>query len=204
MMPRSQNSAAGQKPRCRTPWRNLRVLFAALLIEGAATSPLGAQISSDIPLPHDPAHADRARHWCGIHLARDELVAALSDCDYAIAFDPKDATALSNRGSVWLAANEPARALLDFDAAIAISPEPGFYFNRGIAHGQLGARQHAIDDYTEAIRLKPDFAFAYHNRGVELEQQGSRAEATADFERALKIDPDLAPSRQALQRLNPP
>ena len=61
-----------------------------------------------------------------------------------------------------------------------------------------------MDDYTEAIRLGSDFAFAYHSRGVELEQQDSRAEATADFEHALKTDPRLAPSRQALQRLNPP
>lgn len=117
---------------------------------------------------------------------------------------PRVATALSNRGLVWLAANEPLWALLDSDAAIGLSPEPGFYFSRGIAHGQLGAWQRAIDDYTEAIRPKPDFAFAYNNRGVELEQQGSRAEATADFEHAIKIDPYLAPSRQALQRLYPP
>lgn len=117
---------------------------------------------------------------------------------------PRVATSLSNRGSVWITANEPLWALLNLNAAIALSPEPSFYFNRGIARERLGARQRAMNDYTEAIRLESDFAFAYHNRGVELEQQGSRAEATADFEHALKTDPHLAPSRQALQRLNPP
>lgn len=114
------------------------------------------------------------------------------------------ALAGSNRGSVWIVANEPLWALLNFNAAIALSPEPSFYFNRGIARERLGTRQRAMDDYTEAIRLGADFDFACHNRGVELEQQGSRAEATADFEHALKTDPRLAPSRQALQRLNPP
>ena len=198
------DSPAGQMLCWRPTRRRARVMVALVIIGCAATASLSAQPAPDIALPHDPAHAERARHWCGVHLTRGELVAALSDCDYAIARDPRDATALSNRGSVWIAANEPSRALLDFDAAIALSPEPGFYFNRGIAHGQLGARRRAVDDYTEAIRLKPDFAIAYHNRGAEFELEGSHAKATADFERALKIDPNLAASRQALRRLNSP
>jgi len=81
-----------------------------LLLAGLAPVPCSGQSTSPIPLPHDLTHAVRARHWYAVHLSRKELVAALSDCDYAKASDPKDSAALSNRGAVWIAANEPARA----------------------------------------------------------------------------------------------
>jgi len=197
-------AAMGASPRSRLARLYRGRLIAALILLALAGNPLAAQQDHAIPLPHDPSHAERARHWCGIHLTRSELVEALSDCDHAIARDPKDAAALSNRGAVRLAAKEASKALQDFNAAIALARESGFYFNRGIAHGQLGAWEHAVADYTEAIRIQPDFAFAYHNRGIEHEQRGSHAEAKADFERALEIDPNLTSSRQALERIGPP
>ena len=80
------------------------------------------QPMASVMLPHDPAHAERARHWCSVHLVRYERVAAPSDCDYAVARDPSHAAAYSNRNSIWLSANEPARALRNFNEAIAWSP----------------------------------------------------------------------------------
>ena len=40
------------------------------------------------------------------------------------------------------------------------------YNRRGIAYGKKGEFDKAIADFTEAIRLKPDFAVAYLNRGI--------------------------------------
>ena len=183
----------GRKPRYRITSSFGHSVVLSLLVLAQLSDPLRSQALSSPPLPHDPEHAEKARHWCGIHLSRNELVAALSDGDYAVARDPKDSAALSNRGSVWLAANEPSRALRDFDAAIELSPhDPELHFNRAIAHGRLGNGERAVGDYTEAIRLNPDFAIAYHNRGVEFEQRGRLDDARADFEHALRISPDLA------------
>lgn len=193
---------AGRKPRYRITSNFSHSVVLSLLMLAQLSAPSLSQSLSSPPLPHDPEHAERARHWCGIHLSRNELVAALSDCDYAVAREPKDSAALSNRGSVWLAANEPSRALRDFDAAIKLSPrDPELHFNRAIAHGRLGNGERAIADYTEAIRLNPDFAIAYHNRGVEFERRGRLDDARADFEHALRISPDLAPARQGLRRV---
>ena len=136
-----------------------------LLLAGLAPVPCSGQSTSPIPLPHDLTHAVRARHWYAVHLSRKELVAALSDCDYAKASDPKDSAALSNRGAVWIAANEPARALRDFNDAIALSPQNAeLYFNRGIVHSRFGVSESALADYSHAIATKPDLAIAYHNR----------------------------------------
>ena len=79
--------------------------------------------------------------------------------------------------------------------------DAGLYFNRGIAHGSVGAHERALADYTEAIAIQPDLAVAYHNRGVELERLGRLTEARADFERALELHPNLTASRQALDRV---
>ena len=151
--------------------------------------------------PHDSSHADRALVWCAVHLARNELVAALSDCNYAVARDPESAAALSNRATVWLLAGEPKRALVDIEAALTLTPDdPGLYYNRGLAHAKLGGGQKAIDDYSEAIRRKPGFAIAYYNRGYEHERLGQIEAAIADYRRALEITPDLAPALDALKR----
>jgi tetratricopeptide (TPR) repeat protein len=59
----------------------------------------------------------------------------------------------------------------------------------------------AIADYSEAIKINPNYAIAYSNRGNLLEARGRREEAIADFRRALAIDPNHRLSRDALKRL---
>ena len=53
----------------------------------------------------------------------------------------------------------------------------------------MGEQGAAIADYTEAIRLAPDFAQAYFNRGRAYEQAGDHAKAQADFAKAEKLGP---------------
>jgi len=48
----------------------------------------------------------------------------------------------------------------------------------------------AIADYNEAIRLKPDFAFAYNNRGYAKAMLGDYAGGLADCNKSLSLDPD--------------
>ena len=49
----------------------------------------------------------------------------------------------------------------------------------------------AIADFTEAIRLKPDFALAYCNRGLTNVQLGRYDDALADYSVAIGEDPNL-------------
>jgi tetratricopeptide (TPR) repeat protein len=79
--------------------------------------------------------------------------------------------------------------------------DDNLYFNRGLAHAKLGAREKAIADYTEAIRLKPDLAIAYHNRGYEHELAGRRDDALADYREAVAVDPRLEPPKAGIRRL---
>ena len=52
--------------------------------------------------------------------------------------------------------------------------------------------QGAIEDYTQAIRLKPDLAEAYYNRGLAKSDLGDKQGAIADFNEAIRLKPDYA------------
>ena len=52
--------------------------------------------------------------------------------------------------------------------------------------------EEAIKHYTEAIKLKPDFAEAYNNRGNAYYEKEEFDNAISDYNTAIKLNPDLA------------
>ena len=57
---------------------------------------------------------------------------------------------------------------------------------------QLGDYADAIEDYTIAIRLKPDYADAYLNRGATKAILGQNLAAIVDYDKAIHFKPDYA------------
>ncbi|HKQ79230.1 MAG TPA: tetratricopeptide repeat protein [Blastocatellia bacterium] len=51
--------------------------------------------------------------------------------------------------------------------------------------------QHAIADFSEAIRLDPKYAMAYNNRGVAYVTKNEYDRAIADFSEAIRLDPNF-------------
>jgi tetratricopeptide (TPR) repeat protein len=58
----------------------------------------------------------------------------------------------------------------------------------------------AIADYTEAIRLAPNFV-VYSTRGLAYQSKGDLDHAIADFESALRINPNDDVARKNLEIL---
>jgi tetratricopeptide (TPR) repeat protein len=56
----------------------------------------------------------------------------------------------------------------------------------------LGRNDEAIHFFTEALKLDPDFPWAYHNRGVAHHLKGSLKAAIDDYDEALKRRPSNA------------
>ena len=50
---------------------------------------------------------------------------------------------------------------------------------------------HAIEDYSRAIRLRPDYADAYYGRANIYNELGDTEKAMADFNAAIRIKPDF-------------
>jgi protein O-mannosyl-transferase len=64
------------------------------------------------------------------------------------------------------------------------------HFGLGLALLSRGNTAEAMDQYGEALRLKPDFVEVHYNLGNALLKQGRFAEAETQYLEALKIQPD--------------
>ena len=61
------------------------------------------------------------------------------------------------------------------------------YLISGNEKNKSGDYEGAIAAYTQAIRVKPDFARAYYNRGEVKDKLGQISEATTDLQIAVKL-----------------
>ncbi len=61
------------------------------------------------------------------------------------------------------------------------------YFNSGIENSEKGQIELAIEDYTQAIKLKPDYADAYYCRSKAWLQIGEEEKAKSDMKTASEI-----------------
>lgn len=83
--------------------------------------------------------------------------------------------------------------------------DAAFFFIRAFEKGKKGDYQGAIADYTQAIRLHPNYASAYYNRGLGRKEQGDKRSAIADFQKAANLYQQQGNSKcyqNALNRLN--
>ena len=63
------------------------------------------------------------------------------------------------------------------------------HFHCGIAYSAVQDFRHAIEQYGEAIRLNPEYTYAYTNRGIAKDALERFEDAIADFNEAIRIDP---------------
>jgi tetratricopeptide (TPR) repeat protein len=64
------------------------------------------------------------------------------------------------------------------------------YNNRGVAYRLKGEYDKSIEDFNEAVKLRPDFANAFNNRGVAYRNKGDLDHALADYGQAISLKPD--------------
>ncbi|HXW64805.1 MAG TPA: tetratricopeptide repeat protein [Burkholderiaceae bacterium] len=66
------------------------------------------------------------------------------------------------------------------------------HYNFGLAFGMTGRMSEAIEQFEQALKIKPDFAEAHNNLGIAFRETGRMSEAIEQFEQALKIKPNYA------------
>jgi tetratricopeptide (TPR) repeat protein len=105
--------------------------------------------------------------------------------------------AYSDRGLAWSLAGQYDKAVADFSRALETGSRvltdderAGILGMRGLARAGEGQLAKAIADFGEAIRLVPDFAFAFNYRGKAWLAQGdSTMKAISDFNEAIRVNP---------------
>ncbi len=69
---------------------------------------------------------------------------------------------------------------------------PVVWYSLAYLHSELGNHDIAVDNYMQAIALKPDYADAYHNMGFAYNNMKRHAEAIAAYKKGIALKPDRA------------
>lgn len=120
---------------------------------------------------------------------------ALEYCNQAIALDSVKANYLYEKANILDNAGRTQEAIKTMSDYIANTPdEPAGYYQRGWFKDHSGDIEGALEDYTMAITLQPNVAYAYLNRGVLYRLKGENAKAESDFKQVVRLDsiPDEA------------
>ena len=93
---------------------------------------------------------------------------AIADFTKAIVWDRHFILALFKRGAAYYHIGDYENAIINLNQVIGFdggNSYPGAYYKRGLAYQAQYDYYDAIDDFTKAIELHPNFAEAYYKRG---------------------------------------
>jgi protein O-mannosyl-transferase len=86
-----------------------------------------------------------------------------------------------NEGNSYNAIGEPSKAISAYNTSLHIKPTPEGFYNRGGIYLNEGRYKEAINDYTKALSLRPNYPDAYNNRGNAYSRLKEMDLAVADF-----------------------
>lgn len=107
---------------------------------------------------------------------------------------PDHIIANHNMGKIAVDLGRFDTAIQYFKTALEANPTNSFelYFLIGVLHGKLGNFDGAIEAYTKAVAIRPDYAAAYRKLGEAFIRQSKFEKALEAYRNAAAITPDIA------------
>ncbi len=126
-----------------------------------------------------------------------EIGHALSGAsDVSLRFEDKLTDLLGKVANVATSAATPSVQIDPVETKPLSSPsrqqQAEAFYSRANAYEKLGSHHSAIDDFTKAIELDPNYLQAYWGRGVSRRAIGDKAGYLADYSKAIDLDPTNA------------
>lgn len=116
-----------------------------------------------------------------------------------------------NSTEAWYAIGKFYQDVEDWDNAIntyqtlatADAKNKSARYNLGVIY-LLNLKKYplALEQFTQAIELDPNYLEAYYGRGITYKEMGNRKQASASFEQCLRIDESYEPAKAELKQLN--
>jgi tetratricopeptide (TPR) repeat protein len=103
--------------------------------------------------------------------------------------DPHHCDALHLLGMIYHTLNQKDQACIFITQALTLKPHPIYYNSLGIVLKAQGKIDEAIDAFTKALALNPNYAGMYHNLGNALRDKGKIDEAIEALNKALSLEP---------------
>ena len=117
---------------------------------------------------------------------------AIADFDKVITLDPANDVAAFSKAQIYEESGDFASAAKAYKQAGEINRANEKYpYYQGVALFQLESWDDAIAAFDEAIRRKPDYAYAYNDRGSVKMKMENYDGAIADYTNAVKYDANL-------------
>jgi len=86
----------------------------------------------------------------------------------------------------------PVFIMIMFATLLGCKPTPESYITKGLEKDAQNDHKGAIEAYTMAIKLKPDYAYAYFYRGLEQSEINNYKAAIEDCTMAIKCNPKFS------------
>jgi tetratricopeptide (TPR) repeat protein len=113
--------------------------------------------------------------------------------DESLGDDPVDVMrARFNLANVYALMNEHAQAVSALQEIIRLGSQPFHtaHYNLGLSLAALGKHQEAVNEFTEATRIKADYSEAYYNMGLAYTKLEAYPQAVEAFKKTLELNPD--------------
>jgi tetratricopeptide (TPR) repeat protein len=137
-----------------------------------------------------------------LHLGQESFELAKGYLKNALRVDNKSLEALYSFGLVCQAKGDYNEAIETYHTILGIKEFAEPYFNLGFIHQEyLQVYDIAIENYTKAIEVEPNYLNAYYNRALCYEQRDDVKNAEKDLRHALKLDPQFTNAAMALERV---
>jgi len=170
----------------------------SLLKEGKPTQALGELLKAQELDPDDP----QIHNVLGVvYLEKGMTLQAAEQFQKALALDPKYIEVRNNLGIAYLRSGKIQEAIKELNLAVEspLYTTPQFaYYNLGQAYLALQEYEKARANYSESLKLSPQYSLSYYGLGLTWKAVQNWEQAAEAFKKTIEYAPRFAPGHYEL------